>query len=169
MKNMKKMNAWEILSVAVRSEEDAAGFYAGIRKRVKNELLIDKLDFLIREEGRHKVMLERLFAKKFPDKPNIFPPGAALPEISGTLSNESPVVDLFQTALKAEKTAEDFYMDAAKGIKDEESRHILAYLGRVERSHQAMIKAEIDLLEKFPEYYNVEDFHLGQDLFHIGP
>jgi len=32
-----------------------------------------------------------------------------------------------------------------------------------------MLKSEIDLLEKFPEYFDVEDFHTGQDLFHVGP
>jgi hypothetical protein len=32
-----------------------------------------------------------------------------------------------------------------------------------------MIKSEIDLLQKFPDYYNVEDFHVAQDLFHVGP
>jgi hypothetical protein len=46
---------------------------------------------------------------------------------------------------------------------------MLAYLSRVERSHQAMLKSEIGLLEKFPDYYNVENFHIGEDLFHVGP
>jgi hypothetical protein len=32
-----------------------------------------------------------------------------------------------------------------------------------------MLKSEIDLLEKFPDYYSVEDFHIAQDLFHVGP
>ena len=31
------------------------------------------------------------------------------------------------------------------------------------------VRSEIDLLEKFPEYFDVEDFHIGQDLFHVGP
>ena len=52
---------------------------------------------------------------------------------------------------------------------DESSRSLLSYLGRVERSHQAIIKSEIELLAKFPDYYNVEDFHIGEDLFHVGP
>ena len=32
-----------------------------------------------------------------------------------------------------------------------------------------MIRSEIDLIRKFPDYYNVEDFHIAQDLFHVGP
>lgn len=31
------------------------------------------------------------------------------------------------------------------------------------------IRSEIDMLNKFPDYYNVEDFHVGQDMFHVGP
>jgi hypothetical protein len=53
--------------------------------------------------------------------------------------------------------------------EEEGSRKMLAYLSRVERSHQAMLKSEIGLLEKFPDYYNVENFHIGEDLFHVGP
>jgi hypothetical protein len=32
-----------------------------------------------------------------------------------------------------------------------------------------MIKAELDLMAKFPDYYDVEEFHIAQDLFHVGP
>jgi hypothetical protein len=46
---------------------------------------------------------------------------------------------------------------------------MLEYLSRVERSHYFVIKSEIDLLSQFPDYYDVEDFNIGQDLFHIGP
>jgi hypothetical protein len=58
---------------------------------------------------------------------------------------------------------------AGERAEAEAGRRILAYLGRVERSHQAMIRSELELLRKFPDYYSVEDFHIGQDLFHIGP
>ena len=54
-------------------------------------------------------------------------------------------------------------------MSDAGSRKILEYLSRVERSHFFMIRSEIDLLSRFPDYYDVEDFHLGQDLFHVGP
>jgi rubrerythrin len=76
---------------------------------------------------------------------------------------------LFEAALKAEEVAEAYYNEASGRSEDEAGRRILAYLGRVERSHQAMIKAELDLIVKFPDYYSVEDFHIAQDLFHIGP
>jgi len=39
---------------------------------------------------------------------------------------------------------------------DKENFHNIA---RVEKSHYFMIKSEIELLEKFPDYYNVQSFH----------
>jgi rubrerythrin len=79
------------------------------------------------------------------------------------------VLDLFKAALEAEKTAEEYYREGRAKMADAGSRKILEYLSRVERSHFFMIRSEIDLLSRFPDYYDVEDFHLGQDLFHVGP
>jgi len=78
-------------------------------------------------------------------------------------------LDLFKLALKAEKMSENFYREAGERAGDKESKRVLGYLVRVERSHYFIIKSEIDMLDRFPDYYKVEDFHLGQDMFHVGP
>jgi hypothetical protein len=46
---------------------------------------------------------------------------------------------------------------------------MLGYLARVERSHYFLIKSEIDLLEKFPDSYKIEETDLGEDRIHVGP
>jgi rubrerythrin len=92
-----------------------------------------------------------------------------MPPIGVALPAEPTVTALFEAALKAEEIAEAYYNDAAARVEDEAGRRILAYLGRVERSHQAMLKSELDLIIRFPDYYSVEDFHIAQDLFHVGP
>jgi rubrerythrin len=165
----KKLAAWQVLGVAIRSEVDAAAFYARLQERVKNVILVQKLKFLAMEEEHHKKILERLLGQKYPDKPKDVPESSLMPPIAVSLGAEPAVLALFEAALKAEETAEGFYNDAAERTEDEAGRKILAYLGRVERSHQAMIKSELELLRKFPDYYSVEDFHIGQDLFHVGP
>jgi rubrerythrin len=164
-----RLTPWQVLGVAIRSEVDASGFYRKLQTRVKNVVLIDKLNFLAREEDHHKAILERLFGQRFPGRSQEAPADSLLPPIAADLGEQASVLDLFLAALKAEETAERFYNEAGAAVEDEASRRILAYLGRVERSHQAMIKSEIELLEKFPDYYNVEDFHIAQDLFHVGP
>ena len=164
-----KLKPWEVLGVAIRSEIDAAAFYTRLQEKVKNAILLQKLKFLAMEEEHHRKILERLFGQKYRDESREVPGNALMPPIAASLGAEPSVLDLFRAALKAEETAENFYMAAVDKAEDEGSRSLLAYLGRVERSHQAMIKSEIELLAKFPDYYSVEDFHLGQDLFHVGP
>jgi len=165
----KNLAPWQILGVAVRSEIDAAAFYARLQGRLKNVLLIQKLKFLALEEEHHKKILEHLLAQKYPDQPKDVPESSLMPPIGVALPADPTVPALFEAALAAEKTAEAYYNEAAGRVEDESSRRILSYLGRVERSHQAVINSEIDLIRKFPDYYSAEDFHIGRDLFHIGP
>jgi len=164
-----ELKPWQVLGVAIRSEVDAAAFYTQLQERVKNVLLVQKLKFLALEEEHHRKILEHLLGDRFRGQSTAVPRDSLMPPIAASLGENPPVLALFQAALKAEETAERFYTETGERAEDEGSRKILAYLGRVERSHQAMLKSEIDLLEKFPDYYSVEDFHIGQDLFHVGP
>jgi rubrerythrin len=165
----KTLTAWQIIGVAILSEIDAAAFYARLQERVKNILLVEKLKFLALEETHHRTILERLLAQRYPGRPTGIPASAVMPPIGVSLPAEPTVPDLFEAALQAEKAAEAYYNDAAARVEDEAGRRVLAYLGRVERSHQAVLNSEIDLIRRFPDYYNVEDFHIAQDLFHVGP
>lgn len=165
----KTLAPWQILSVAIASEIDAAAFYARLQAKVKNILLVQKLKFLALEEEHHRTILEKLLGQRYPGQPKDAPASSLMPPIGVALPAEPGVPALFEAALKAEEIAEAYYNEAAERVEDEAGRRILAYLGRVERSHQAMIKAELDLIRRFPDYYNVEDFHIAQDLFHVGP
>ena len=165
----KTLKPYEVLGIAVRSEIEAADFYAGLLARVKNILLQQKLKFLVLEEKKHRKILERLHAQRFPGVPLKVPEKAVRPRPKPELAEKSSILGLFQTALEAEKMAETYYKDAREILEDAGSRKMLEYLSRVERSHYFLIKSEIDLLSRFPDYYDVEDFHIGQDLFHVGP
>jgi rubrerythrin len=165
----RKLKPWEILSVGIRSEVDAVSFYTRLQGRVKNVILLQKLKFLALEEEHHRKILERLFGQRFSERTVGAPESSLMPPIAASVGAQASVLDLFLAALQAEETAESFYKEAGELTEEEGSQKMLAYLSRVERSHQAMIRSEIDLLEKFPDYYSVEDFHVGEDLFHIGP
>ena len=163
------LRPFEVLAAGIRSEIEAAVFYSKLLGRVKNILLQQKLKFLVLEEKKHKKILERLFVERFPDHELKIPEKSVRPRLPVTVDERSSILDLFKAALEAEKFAEGFYRDAGNQAEDAGSKKMLVYLSRVERSHYFMIKAEIDLLSRFPDYYDVEDFHLGQDLFHVGP
>jgi rubrerythrin len=164
-----KLKPDEVLAVAIRSEIEAANFYSKLLNRVKNILLQQKLKFLIIEEKKHKKILERLYSQRFADVELRVPEKTARPRLPLTLDDRSSILDLFKAALAAEKYSEEFYREARSKAEDPGSKKILEYLSRVERSHYFLIKSEIDLLSRFPDYYDVEDFHLGQDLVHVGP
>jgi len=159
----------EIFPVAIRAELDAAALYHGLHGRIKNEVLKQKLDFLAREEERHKAILERLFADRLPGKKLEIPAPAQGPRKAVAVEETTAVIDLFKLAMLKEKEAEEFYRDSRARMEDAGSKKVLDYLSRVERSHYFMLKSEIDILERFPEYFDADDFHVGQDLFHVGP
>jgi rubrerythrin len=163
------LKPYELLAIAIRSEIDAGDLYRNLSGRIKNEVLKQKLNFLSREEDRHKGILERMFGDRFPDRKPEVPLRPNIPLKSVPVEEEMSVVDLFRLAMKKERQAEEFYKDSKIRMEDAESRRILDYLRRAERSHYFMLKSEVDLIERFPDYYNVEDFHVAQDLFHIGP
>lgn len=163
------LRPYEVLAVAIRSEIEAANFYGRLLERVKNVLLQQKLKFLVLEEKKHRKILEKLHAQRFPDIELKIPEKPVRPRLPLAVEEKTSVLNLFRAALEAEKFAEEYYREAKTVVEDEASKKMLDYLSRVERSHFFMIKSEIDLLSKFPDYYDVEDFHIGQDLFHVGP
>jgi len=165
----KKLRPFQVLAAAIASEIDAVGFYTKLQNKVKNIILLRKLKFLAFEEKQHRRMLQKLYGQRFAGKTLEVPDVSPLPKISASIRDDTPVVDLFKVALYAEETTGAFYEESSKSIEDEGSRRLLTYLSRVERSHAAMIRSEIDLLATYPDYYAVEDFHIGQDLFHVGP
>ena len=159
----------EVLGAAIKSEIEAAEVYSRLCKKVKNEILRMKLKFLILEEKKHRQILERLFSQRFPKEELKIPEKSFLLPIKVSRGEKLSVLNLFKSALRAEKMSEKFYNEAGERAENKESQRILGYLARVERSHYFMIKSEIDMLDRFPDYYKVEDFHIGQDMFHVGP
>jgi rubrerythrin len=159
----------EALAVGIRSEIEAASAYRHLLERVKNQLLQEKLKFLVFEEEQHRKILERLFSQRFAGQELEIPEKSFLSAIHIALDEKSSVLDLFKQALIAEKMSENFYKETQNHAEDTGTKKMLQYLSRVERSHFFMIKSEIELLSRFPEYYDVEDFHVGQDMFHVGP
>jgi len=162
------LKPYEIYPIAVRAEMDAAAVYEDLHGRVRNEALKQKLDFLAKEEGRHKALLERLFRDHFPDRKLDVPAEARRPKKPVRVDDATAVLDLFKLAMQKEKEAEEYYRDARAKMDDPKTKKVLEYLSRVERSHFFMLKSEIALLEKFPDYYNAESDD-PMALFHVGP
>lgn len=161
--------ALDILALAIKSEMDASNFYQKLARKIKAEFLQKKVLFLAKEEAKHESLLRRLSRQRFGTEPTILPEKGVEPGFKVVSLRGMKVADLFKLAWQAEKAAEAFYREAQQKVEDESARHILNYLIRVERSHAALIRSEMDLLERFPEGYDVAAIHFGDELMHIGP
>jgi rubrerythrin len=53
-------------------------------------------------------------------------------------------LEALETAMKREKGAENFYVNAAKNVQNESARKMFEFLAAEERKHQRMIQDEID-------------------------
>lgn len=163
------LTALEVIGVAIKSEIDAAELYRRMAERVGNASLVAKLHFLRQEEEKHRLMLEDLYAARFSDVDLQLPAKSHVPTIDDVNVEGLTVPELFQLAMKAEQLAAAFYSDQADHSRDETSRTVLRYLSNVERGHYQMLETEYDLLSRFPSYYSADEFHVGDEMMHVGP
>ncbi len=163
------LTALEVIGIAYKSEIDAAALYQRMAGRVGNPSLVAKLDFLRQEEEKHRLMLEELYAARFPEVDLQLPAKSRVPAIGDVDVDGLEVPELFRLAMKAEELAASFYTEQADHSRDEMSRTVLRYLSNVERGHYHMLETEYELLSRFPSYYSADEFHVGDELMHVGP
>jgi rubrerythrin len=159
----------EILGVAIKSEIEAARLYRYMATLVVNRDLRGRLEFLVHEEEKHRRILEGVYARQFPDVELVLPARSLVPTIAGAIAEGAPVPELFRLAMEAEHLSEQFYSDLAGRAEEENSRTTLTYLSRMEHGHYELVRTELELIQRFPTYYQVEVFDLGQEMIHFGP
>jgi rubrerythrin len=163
------LTALEVLGVAIQSEIEAAALYARLAGQVRNATLAAKLDFLRREEEKHRSILQDVYKHRFPDVELQLPAQSPVPTVDTAALASMTVPELFQLAMRAEQLASDFYAREADRSFDEMGRTTLRYLSHVESGHYKMLETEYELVSRFPDYYNADEFHFGDELMHIGP
>jgi rubrerythrin len=171
----------EALGVAIKAEIEAAQTYERLANLVKNRILKEKAHFLRGEELKHRAFLEEAYARQFPDVELVLPTQSLVPRVEAALAlspvegevegleGEVSVPELLDLAMQAEQASERFYADLARRSRSESARAMFQHLSRMESSHFHLLQVEHDLVTRFPDYYNVEEFHFGDDLIHLGP
>jgi len=169
MKNMidPNLTALEVLGIAIKSEIHATGVYEKLGRMVRNRALRERLAFLKGEEEKHRKLLEELYAKSFPEVELKLPERSLVP-MEVAMREGITVPELFKLAMEAEETSEKFYRELAERTRDQSGKALLRYLSKMEHGHYELLRNEYELIEQFPEYYKVEDFHLGEELIHLG-
>jgi rubrerythrin len=157
----------QALSMAVRSEEDAAEVYRKLNAAVRNFMLKDKMRFLEEEENRHRQLLTALHRKVADGRDPSPADRSLLPALSLALTESHSVPDLIEIAMDAEKASEEFYDGLSQTVEDRGLREVLLVLASMEHGHYFLLKGEYDLCLRNEAYYDREDFQY--DMVHIGP
>ncbi len=163
-----RLTSLEVLAVAIKSEIHAAQLYERLSNMVRNRGLRERLGFLQGEEEQHRKLLEELYAKSFPQVELRLPEKSLVP-IEVALGEGATVPELIQLAMKAEKDSESFYREMADRAQDPSGKTLLMYLSRMEQGHYHLLENEYGMISQFPDYYEVEDFQLGEEMIHLGP
>jgi len=161
----KDLTAVEILGIGARSEEESYKLYRKLAQKVKNKIVKEKLLSLAREEKLHKEMLlkkyNELTGEKFPPIP---PRGRERKETINT--EEIAIKELIQIAISKEREAYKLYSLGASKAKDLSGKCMLEYLAGFEKNHERILKTELEILERFPKWFEEED---GFRFTHVGP
>ncbi|MFH0800373.1 MAG: ferritin family protein [Pseudomonadota bacterium] len=145
----------EILGLAVRSEEEAAAFYGSLAEMIKNDLVRARYESLAKEEVAHRQMLVALYRKMTGEKgaPPRIPGDPETAEGGRPPASQDSLEGLLKLAIERERAAHDFYLRAASGAVEPTARRIFEYLADIERSHEDLIKTELDAYLRDSNWY----------------
>jgi rubrerythrin len=142
----------ELLLAAIKSEEESKQFYKKLTKKTKNGLLQDKLEFLAKEEEKHRKFVEDVYMNHFPDKEIKIPASSPVPLPVVELNEDMPLSKLVYEAMKAEMAASDFYISLAKKFEQGTKLHnTLLYFADMEKGHYKILETEKESMERFEE------------------
>jgi rubrerythrin len=163
--DLSKYSVEDILLSALKSEIEAKALYLKIAEQVKNAILKDRLQFIAAEEERHKVFIEGLYKKEFPNKEIVLPDKTPVPLPEVKMEDEDVrLTEVFEGVMEAEKSAADFYTSLADLMeKDAEVKNTLLYFASMELGHYRLFQLEREALEKY------EDYDDEWPMMHVGP
>lgn len=146
MDNLENYGLDELLLTGIKSEVEAESAYMKVADAIKNPFLRERLEFLAKEEGKHRIFLENLFKEAYPGRRIELPENSkiAMPEIrlygeDGTMRDVLVVLD---DAMEAEKGAYEFYNSLAERFTDEKMRKIVKHLALMEMDHFQILEME---------------------------
>jgi rubrerythrin len=141
---MQSLTTEEILKKAIGFEELSYSFYKRIQAVVLDSLTKDTLDFLSREELKHKEFLENYLQGKLSGKllglaqahdskiVEAFPSPLVVPDL--------PLKDVFLLAAEREKYSHEFYLNLAELHPDGEIKDMFKKLAQEELGHKEKVE-----------------------------
>jgi rubrerythrin len=171
MENTGKMDALEVLSLAMEREKGAQKFYREAARAVADQKAKNMFSWLAREERGHlrKLGLERKHLastgewrprRRFTSKPlrkGDFPP---LSEVAGEVKPNATELEALRKGIQAEKDSVELYARAAQETSDPGGRAMFKRLAKEERGHQGLLEAEYRWIRLSGAYFTLHRFSL---------
>lgn len=163
--NLSEYNLEDLFLTAIKSEIESNKLYSNLAKKIQNGLLQDKLEFLAKEEEKHKIFIEDEYRNHFPDKKINLPKETPVPLPEIIIDDENiPLSKIFMSAMQAEKAAQDFYKSFADRFEEgTKINHTLKYFSDMELGHYKLLEIEKESMERF------EEADVYWPMMHIGP
>jgi len=151
--DLKKYTLEELLLAAMKSEVESNAVYAKIARNIKNGLLKDKLEFLAKEEEKHRAFIEHVYKKKFPKKLIVLPSKTSVPLPELRIPDEdAPLGSVLLSAMNAEQATYEFYKELSKQFTDDKIiRNTLTYFADMELQHYKILEIEKQSMDRFEE------------------
>jgi len=163
--NLDNYKLEDLFLSAIKSEVESNKLYSDLAKKIKNGLLQDKLEFLAKEEEKHKNFIEDTYLNHFPDKKIILPKETPVPLPEIKIDNEDiPLSKILTKAMDAEIAAHDFYKSFADRFEvGSKLNNTLKYFSDMELGHYKLLEVEKESMERF------EEADVYWPMMHIGP
>ena len=154
----------DLLLAAMKSEVESKELYTKMKKKTKNGLLRDKLEFLAQEEEKHRLFIEDIYRNHYPDNEVVLPRETPVPLPEVKFSMDTPLSKLLKEAMNAEKSASDFYQSLAERFEEGCKLHnTLVYFSKMEIGHYKILEIEKESMEHF------EEGDVYWPMVHVGP
>ena len=164
MMDLSRFNLEDLLLAAMKSEVDSKILYSTMAKKTKNGLLQDKLDFLAKEEEKHRLFIEDIYRNHYPEKEPMLPKKTQVPLPEVVTTEDMSLSKLLKKAMEAEQTASDFYISLADSYEaDSKIHNTILYFADMEIGHYKILETEKESMERF------EEADVYWPMVHVGP
>jgi rubrerythrin len=164
----KNLTAIEIVGVAARAEIDAHQFYMEMSKRIRNQLVKQRILTLADEERRHERILKNLLMRWTGEEDPPIPKRSLFP-INELISDAMSHEQVLEKAIELERQASTRYIEAARVAQDDGGRRQLEYLSEFERTHERILSSELEALKKDKDWFEEDTFPGSDRPIHLGP
>jgi len=149
-----EITALEALGIAIRDLVDAQEVYKDLAAMTENELHRDRFQNLYYEEKKHEQLLRKMYSEMFPEVELVLPPSRLPTMLIDSKERKSlDIKDILKSAINEHKISREFYLDCAETVIDLSGKRMFRFLADMKFSHMAMLEAELEMIEKYPRYF----------------